>query len=407
MTNTTQTNGSAPRRHARVAALTLAMVAMPAIFAAPLAQGQTYQGQTYTVIHSFSGAGGDGAAPMAGLLLSPTGNLFGTTIAGGADDFGAVFRLDTSNILTVVHSLNGVPEGAYPVAGLIRDSAGNFYGTAKLEGGGCDCGTVFKLSKGTLTVLHTFSGPDGIFPSSSLLRDSAGNLYGTTFEGGAFNHGTLFKLDTTGTFTLLHSFGAGKDGKRPYAGLVQDGSGNAYATTYYGGTSGQGTIYKLNLATGKYATLYSFPGPPGGASPTAGLIRDSADNLYGATYIGGDNNNGTIFKFDRRNSTAAVLYSFPGPGGRGPEGEYPYGGLVRDSAGNLYGTTVSGGTYKDGTVFKLDTTGTLTVLHHFGAFSGDGTIPYAGLVLDSAGNLFGTTMQGGAYGEGTIFKLTP
>jgi len=404
MTDTGQNNCSV-RGLARTA-LALALLLLLATFATRSAQGQTY-----AIIHSFGGINRkDGASPIAGLLLGPTGNLFGTTSAGGDDtacDCGTVYELNTSGELTLLHNFNR-PEGTNPVAGLIRDSAGNFYGTAKLEGGDCDCGTVFKLSKGTLTVLHTFSGPDGIFPSSSLLRDSAGNLYGTTFEGGAFNHGTLFKLDTSGTLTVLHSFGEGtKDGKTSYAGLVQDGSGNAYGTTYYGGTSRRGTIFKLNLTTGKYATLYSFPGSPGGASPTAGLIRDSAGNLYGTSYLGGDSGNGTIFKFDKRNSTATVLYSFPGPGGRGPEGEYPYGGLVLDSAGNLYGTTVSGGTYKDGTVFKLDTTGTLTVPHHFGAFSGDGTIPYAGLVLDSAGNLFGTTMQGGAYGWGTIFKLTP
>jgi uncharacterized repeat protein (TIGR03803 family) len=408
MTSTPQNSDSVPWRLMRLAALTLAMALLPTLFAALPAQGQTY-----AILHSFSGGEPDGGEPMAGLLLGPTGNLFGTASEGGgcATCDGTVFKLDTSGTLTVLHSFEDA-EGVDPQAGVIRGPSGELYGTTYLtNGNSCQCGTVYKLYKGTLTVLHTFSGPDGSEPDAGLFRDAAGNLYGTTRIGGAFNHGTLFKLDTTGTLTVLHSFGANvkRDGRAPYAGLVLDGSGNAYGTTFYGGPSGEGTIYKLNLATGKYATLYSFPGPPGGASPAAGLIRDTAGNLYGTTYIGGNDNVGTIFKFDKRTSTVTVLYSFPWHGG-GPEGAYPYGGLVRDSAGNLYGTTVMGGAYRDGTVFKLGTTNTLTVLHSFKLSTeggGDGAFPFGSLVLDPAGNLFGTTQAGGAYGWGTIFKLTP
>lgn len=397
MTNTPQNNDSDPWRLMRLAALTLAMALLPTLFAA-----LPTQGQTYTILHSFNGE--DGASLMAGLFRDPAGNLYGTAGAGGPfSGDGTVFKLNTAGTLTILHNFKG-PEGANPEAGLIRDSAGNFYGTASQGGDpSCGhCGTVFKLYKGTLTTLHTFTGRDGSAPFAPLVRDSAGNLYGTTRQGGALNAGTVFKLDTSGTLTVLHSFGWKTDGRAPWDGLLQDGSGNAYGTTFGGGTSGVGTVFKLNLTTGKYVVLYNFPGAPGGAKPFAGLIRDSAGNLCGTTSLGGDHGHGVIFKLDKLTLAVTVLHSFAGP-----DGLNPWGGLVRDSGGNLYGTTADGGNYKEGTAFKLDTTGTLTVLHHFGAFTGDGMYPLANLALDPAGNLYGTTEDGGAYGEGTIFKLTP
>ena len=211
----------------------------------------------------------------------------------------------------------------------------------------------------TFTVLYWFKGlqDDGINPEAGLVRDKAGNLYGTTGHGGdGTNFGTVFKLDTTGKETLLHSFAGGAtDGQNPYAGLVRDKTGNLYGTTSFGGASGiglgLGTVFKLDT-TGKETLLYSFAG--------------------GAT-----------------------------------DGQSPQAGLIRDNAGNLYGTTVLGGASGLGTVFKLDTTGKETALHSFTGRPRDGAIPLAGLIQDAAGNLYGTTVSGGLLGLGTVFKLTP
>ena len=257
----------------------------------------------------------------------------------------------------------------------------------------------------TFTVLHRFRGKsDGAGPSG-LIRDSAGNLYGTTSGGGAFGLGTVFKLNAAGKETVMHSFG-GVDGTQPLAGLIRDSAGNFYGTTSGGGVFGLGTVFKLNAA-GRETVMHSFGGADG-AQPLAGLIRDSEGNLYGTTWAGGALwaagafGLGTVFKLDA-SGTETVLHSFAGA-----DGEYPYGSLTRDSEGNLYGTTLRGGTSGRGAVFKLDTSGTETVLHSFAG--ADGFYPTAGLVLDAAGNLYGTAYHGGKsgcvrYGCGTVFKL--
>jgi uncharacterized repeat protein (TIGR03803 family) len=355
--------------------------------------------------------------PFGGLLQVPsTGTLFGTTSQGGT-----VFKLDSSGGFTVLYSFIDSADGHNPEGTLIRDSAGNLCGTTYFGGSsncvqGNGCGTVFKLSKGKLTVLHTFTGPDGANPAAGLARDSVGNLYGTTFFGGTSSAclgcGTVFKLDSSGTLTVLHSFSgsANRDGARPLASLVRDAAGDLYGTTQTGGLGG-GTVFKLNPATGKYAVLHSFTGPPEGAEPRAALVRDSAGNLYGTTYHGGAFHQGTIFKLFNR--TITTLYSFAGS----PDGSHPFAGLVLDSAGNLYGTTYTGGSGPCnkagvtgcGTVFKLGTSGTLTVLHSFDDTlhgRSDGAYPRASLIMDSAGNLYGTTSQGGLSDYGTIFELT-
>jgi uncharacterized repeat protein (TIGR03803 family) len=208
------------------------------------------------------------------------------------------------------------------------------------------------------------------------------------------------------TFTLLHSFSGGTDGATPRAGLVRDAAGNLYGTTFYGGASNKGTVFKLDT-TGTETVLHEFiGGPTDGANPYAGLIRDAAGNVYGTTYYGGPNclpgsACGTLFMLDTTGAET-VLHAFTGF----PDAANPYGGVVRDQAGNLYGTTVNGGSASYGTVFKLDTTGTETVRHSFTGGAADGRYPYAGLVRDAAGNLYGTTSFGGAFGKGTIFKLS-
>jgi uncharacterized repeat protein (TIGR03803 family) len=376
-------------------ALPIAIVLVSAVFAARSAQAQTF-----TVLYAFTG-GADGASPWAGLIRDGAGNLYGTTPYGGASGYGTVFMLNKSGKETVLYSF-AYSDGAWPYAGLIRDAAGNLYGVAT-GGGGSGYGTAFKVAKtGKETTLYTFSGADGATPFAGLVQDAAGNLYGTTSTGGASSVGTAFKLAKTGKETVLHSFtGTGGDGSYPEAGLVRDANGNLYGTTVSGGASVYGTVFELNK-TGKETVLYSFSGGTDGGYPLYGyLVRDAAGNLYGTTELCGAWGVGTVFKLDKTGKET-VLYSFT----EGADGGYPLAGLVRDAKGNLYGTTESGGASDYGTVFKVDSTGKETVLHSFNG-STDGGSPYAGLLRDAKGNFYGTTSTGGASGYGTVFKLTP
>ena len=238
-----------------------------------------------------------------------------------------------------------------------------------------------------------------------MVQDSADNLYGTTPDGGASDAGVVFKVAKHGKETVLYSFTGGDDGGNPFAGLIRDSAGNLYGTTTYGGDLkcnngyGCGTVFKLGK-TGKETVLYSFTESPDGAYPYAGLVRDTKGNLYGTTFFGGASGAGTVFKVDKTGKET-VLYSFTG----GSDGKYPYAGLLRDTKGNLYGTTEYGGASSNGTLFKLDTSGTETVLHSFTGGS-DGGLPIAGLILDASGNLYGAAQSGGD-GGGTVFELTP
>ncbi len=387
----------------RVTTLALGAMLVTVVIGTPAAQAQTY-----TVLNSFRGVI-HGAYPLAGLIEGSAGNLYGTTEYGGETGDGVVFRVDTAGTETVLHSFTGQPDGAIPFAGLIRDSAGNLYGTT--ERGGIGYGVVFKLdTSGTETVLYSFTGgADGGSPASGVIRDSAGNLYGTTTVGGIgchFGCGVVFKLDTAGTETVLHTFRGG-DGANPATALIRDSAGDLYGTTPNGGSSNAGVVFKVNK-TGE-TVLHSFRGGADGASPLAGLIQDSAGNLYGTTAYGGlrgcppRNACGVVFKLDTT-GTYTVLYSFTGKA----DGANPFAGLIQDSAGNLYGTTNGGGTSRLGVVFKLDTTGTETVLYSFTGVA-DGFNPFAGVIRDSAGNLYGITPFGGiASCEcGVVFKLQP
>jgi uncharacterized repeat protein (TIGR03803 family) len=258
-------------------------------------------------------------------------------------------------------------------------------------------------------VLYSFSGgTDGHQPQAGgLVSDAAGNLYGTTYLGGAYGQGVLFKLDATGRETVLHAFTGGSDGQNPDANLIRDAEGNLYSTAF-GGMYGWGVVFKID-SSGKETVLYSFTGGTDGGTPFGGLIRDQAGNLYGTTLSGGSfvcarqSGCGTVFKLTQTGQET-VLYSFQG----GPDGQGPLG-VVAGTAGNLYGTTEEGGgssfcLYGCGTVFKLDRSGVETVLYSFTG-QGDGLFPLAGLVGDPAGNLYGTTYLGGADGYGVVFKI--
>jgi uncharacterized repeat protein (TIGR03803 family) len=310
---------------------------------------------------------------------------------------------------TVLYSFKGLADGSFLYAGLVRDAAGNLYGTT-IAGGTSGKGTVFKLDPtGTKTVLHSFTGPplDGQYPEADLIRDAAGNLYGTTPYGGTSDAGRVFKVDTTGAESVLHSFTGTPDGSQPYAGLVQDAAGNFYGTTYGGGDLGKGMVFKLDT-TGQVTVLHSFAGVPDGQFPNTKLVRDAAGNLYGTTEIGGDpkcnfaNGCVMVFKLDAT-GTETVLHSFTESRA---DGGYPEGGLVRDASGTLYGTTYFGGASNLGTVFKLDNAGVETVLYSFTGGATDGAYPLAGLLQGATGTLYGTTNLGGASNLGTVFRVT-
>ena len=392
---------------------TSAALALQILLVATLAANPLAQAQMYTVLYRFTG-GSDGAFPWAALLRDPAGNLYGTTMEGGdlscnVTGCGTVFKLNTNGRQSVLHAFNG--SDGYLVRGPLIRAPHGFYGIS-WQGGADGSGVVFQLdSGGNETVLYTFTGfgPDGGLPDGGLIRDAAGNLYGTcsaTIQQPE-TWGTAFKVDATGNITILHTFTGKPDGAQPSSGLIRDTAGNLYGTTSAGGATGQGTVFKLDRA-GAETVLYSFTGKNGdGAQPRGGLIRDTSGNLYGITYIGGSAGKGTVFKLDA-SGHETVLHSFTDR----PDGASPYAGLLRDALGNLFGTTSYSGATGQGTVFKLDTAGTMTVLHSF-AGELDGANPYAGLIMDASGNLYVTTSNGGngtqchATGCGTVFKLTP
>ena len=352
---------------------------------------------TETVLHSFVSPPG-GASPSAGLVADSSGNLYGTTTSGGTGDQGVVFKLSTSGTLTVLHDFTGGADGGTPFGGLLRDSAGNLYGTASI-GGAYDAGVVYEINTaGQETVLYSFTGEtDGGSPYCTLIQDSSGNLYGTTLSGGTGYAGVVFKLDTAGQETVLYNFTNGADGGFPHAGVVMDTAGNLYGTTYQGGTNGTGTVYEVS-SSGQETVLYTFLNGVGGGYPDAGVIRDSSNNLYGTASTGGS---GFGVVYEVSSSQETVLYTFTG----GADGGRPQAGLIRESSGTLYGTASTGGAASAGVVFSLNTSGQESVIYSF-AGGTDGKSPRAGLIRNSSGTLFGTTYAGDSVNLGVVYKVT-
>lgn len=391
---------------------TASMMGLTLMLAIVLSATHAAKAQSFDLLYQFK-SGNDGTQPWASLIVDAKGNLYGTTSLDGAYGYGTVFKLSPTGKETVLHSFTGTGgDGATPIAPLVRDAAGNLYGTTEFGGiygtncGGNGCGVVFKVDpNGKETVLYRFTGTgsDGSNPAQGLVRDAAGNLYGTTQGGGTHGGGIVFKVSARGKETVLYSLSAANgDGSLPFGGsLLRDSAGNLYGTTLFGGFQGFGTVFKLDPKNNE-TVLYSFNAGNGdGIEPTGTLARDAAGNLYGATFFGGASNFGTLFKIDTTN-TETLLHSFSAAGG---DGAVPGGGLLIDKAGNLYGTTNSGGSSYCGTVFKLDTGGTETILH---SFSGnDGRVPELGLAQDSKGNFYGTTQYGGKFGGGVVFKIAP
>jgi uncharacterized repeat protein (TIGR03803 family) len=396
--NTLQQRSSRLRLGAASAALGLAFLLVLGMGAT-----QSAQAQTFTTLYNFTGSS-DGGFPYGTLLRDAAGNLYGTTYYAGSSGYGVVFKVDTSGTESILYSFTGGADGGYPFAGLLRDKAGNLYGTTYL-GGASGLGTVFKLdSAGTETVLHSFAGgtTDGEYPYGGLLRDKAGNLYGTTEEGGASSLGTVFKLNSAGTETLLHSFAGGtSDGQFPlYTTLLSDKKGNLYGVTEGGGASSEGVAYKLSKA-GTLTVLHSFAGgTTDGCYAYGSPAMDKAGNLYGTTDSCGASGLGTVWRLSKK-GTETLLHSFAGGSS---DGALAIAGVIMDTKGNLYGNTEEGGASSLGAVYKLSKKGTLTLLHGFAG--SDGEYPIGGVMRDAKGTLYGTTVEGGSGSYGTVWQIT-
>ena len=410
-----------------ISVTTSTTLAMAILFALMVTLTQSVEAQTFKVLHTFTG-GTDGAIPYAGLTLDQAGNLYGTTSQGGNPwgGNGTVFQLKrkSSNfVFNHLWSFDGIRDGSRPYARVIFGPNGTLYGTTH-EGGSQGVGTVFNLApqpKACKSALCTWTEPmvysfgygGPLLPGyGDLIFDQAGNIYGTTelFYAHYWYNGAVYELTPSGggwTDNFLHIFMG--DGSTPESGVIFDQSGNLYGTTSGGGADSGGTVYQLTPSGGSwtYSLVYSFSGGDDGVVPWAGLIFDPSGNLYGSTTGGGTGGGGTVFELIPSNGswTLNTLYSFTSFTGAGPRGT-----LVMDGAGNLYGTTGNDGAYGYGTVFKLTPTPqppwTYTSLHDFTGGS-DGGNPYGNVAFDASGNLYGTTSNGGAYYVGVVWEITP
>jgi uncharacterized repeat protein (TIGR03803 family) len=445
MTRSKQPRSSGFARLAGMALLSL-------LFLTPAAQAQTFQ-----VLHTFTG-GGDGALPVGGLTMDRAGNLYGATAAGGddgnncptggsANGCGTVFKLvheSSGWVLNPLYIFHGYADGVFPSGRVIFGPDGALYGVTQ-EGGEANCnagfgtcGIVFRVTPPATacrsfpcpwqkSTLFSFNGTDGAEPTSEVVFDRAGNLYGTTFGGGGngdaiclyeYNGcGTVFELTpSTGTWTetVLHRFpdaADSSDGQNPYANLIFDSAGNLYGSTIAGGSSGEGTVFQLSPSGPGWTEnlLYSFDTNTNGIEPEGGLLLVSG-NLVGTTGTGGAGNGGTVFELTPGQGgwTFNLMYSLSGQKYFGPRAS-----LTMDATGNLYGTTVAGGAYGYGTAFKLTPSNggwTYTLLHDFTGGS-DGSYIASNLIMDASGNLYGVASNGASgscfRGCGVVFEITP
>lgn len=365
--------------------------------------------QTFGVVHNFKGT--DGAYPVNGLLAHGK-VLFGVASSGGTTNNGLVYKINATGGEIVLYNFAGGADGANPQGALIRDAAGNLYGTTT-AGGAAGLGTVFKLTGKKESVLYSFvGGTDGTNPQAGLALDASGNLYGTTAAGGTSGNGTIFKLAPpskqggTWTETVLYSFSTGTDGTVPVSGVSLDAAGNLYGTASAGGAYGYGTVFQLKPGTPWTENiLHNFQDGNDGAVPYAGLIADKAGNFYGAATEGGANGGGTVFELTSSggNWTFNVVSSVPGWGISGS-----FRNVVLDASGNLYATTHCDGNDGSGTVYELTPSGgswNYTLLYTFTGGT-DGLYSFSNLAL-SQGSLYGTTKYGGSNGSGVVFKVTP
>jgi uncharacterized repeat protein (TIGR03803 family) len=411
----------------------------------------TAPAQTFSVLHNFTG-GIDGSNPFAGLTLDAAGHLYGTTGAGGPGNCsydnltgcGTAFRLNHVSggwTFSPLYSFQGGSDGDFSTRPMTIGPNGSLYGTTLGGGegtctfdGATGCGILFNLAPSPTfprtplqpwleKILYRFSGAgDGGIPFSSPLFE-AGNIYGTSAVGGAHNFGTVFEFVPAGggnwTENVLYSFAGGSDGRNPSDGLTADNAGNFYGTTEEGGgsatcTNGCGVVFELSPSGSGWTEriLYSFQGTTDGMYPNSGVVMDAAGNLYGNTWEGGSGGGGTVYKLTPSGSgnySFSVIYSVPVAG-------FAVGRVALDSAGNVYEALQNGGPSNDGQVFKLTPSNGSYIYTDLHDFTGgnDGSNAIGGVVLDPSGNLYGTTLFGGAntcnagaYGCGVVYEIMP
>jgi uncharacterized repeat protein (TIGR03803 family) len=383
---------------------------------------------TEKVLYNFTG-GSDGGGPNGSITFDTSGKAYGTTHFGGISSCGGnvgggcgvVFELSPNGSggwsETPLYAFADGSDGGFPNAGVILDPSGNIYGSASTGGNfqcSIGCGVVYELIKSSgwsESIVHTFDGNDGEFPNALLLANTNGTMESTTWYGGSTGNGTVFSLTRNGsswTENVLYNFKGTTDGSAPAAGLFEDRMGNLYGTTYKYDGNNDGVVFQLKDRRRQYTheTLYSFGAGSGGEDPYAGVIMPVRGKLFGTTIEAGSLGGGTAFELLRSKNnqwTQTPLHEFGGTG----DGSTPYGGLIADKAGNLYGTTLFGGKNNAGTVYELSSMRGQWKERILYAFTGgtDGGNPGGTLTMDSAGNLYGTA-GGGQSGNGVIFEVT-
>ncbi len=394
---------------------------VPNVYALAQSLAPGWIAQPASVLHNFADGSvyGDGFKPSTGLVQGQDGNFYGTTYEGGNYYAGGIiYKVTPQGAMTILHNFGDgtVPNDGRLPGALVKGSDGNFYGTTQ-SGGTANNGTVFMLSSDgtTVKILHSFSDGsvpnDGIEPvvNAGLVQGSDGNFYGVTQFGGLAGDGTIFKITPQGAVTILHGIGDGSvnDEGAMSTSLIQGTDGNFYGTTEFGGTYGDGTIFKMT-PRGAVTILHSFGDgslADDGINPLAPLVQGSDGNFYGTTYSGTSMYGGNFFQMTPQGAVT-ILHSF-GDGTVPSDGFYPQAGLIQGTDGNFYGTTESGGSVDAGTIFRITPQGSETILHNFadGEVPNDGTDPIAPLALGTDGNLYGTTEYGGTNYNGTIFQL--
>lgn len=403
-------------------ALAIAMMAAAVILgiAVPGAQAQTY-----SVLHTFTN-GGDGALPESGLTADGAGNFYGVASAGGSYHQGVAFRFSHSGAgwtLSPIYDFRGGSDGSGPYGALVLGPDGALYGTTIAGGSSAcyyGCGTVYKLTPPASfchsvscpwaeTVLYRFTGlGDGLQPTTSVVFDRAGNLYGTTPQGGPYGYGDVYELSPSGngwSESVLWNFTDGSDGRWPECSLVVDSAGNLYGTTPTGGLNSMGAVFELSPSGSGWnlSQIYSFEGQGLGSTPYSGLATDAQGNLYGSTAQGGQSDGGTAFELSPLGggwTYTLINNTFVSSGPGAPP--------VFDAAGNIYFTCEDcGRAGYDAKLTDINGTWSSTLLHGFSGGGNGATFPVGSLVLDASGNIYGMTYDGGDYGAGVIYEITP
>ena len=353
----------------------------------------------FTVVASFY-APHDGYTPYSGAQIDSQGNLYGTTANGGTSNVGIVWKVaNGSNTIQRIDSFNGT-NGATPLGGVAVDPHGNLFGTAFT--GLANNGTVWEIAQGSQTIqaLSTFTGSNGATPVAGVTIDQQGNLFGTTNAGGPNNgSGTVWEIPhgTNALQTLAAFRTNGPYG--PVGGVALDSHGNLFGTTASGGANGRGTVWEIDQGTKTFHVLAPFTNAAGDG-PATGIVIDSQGNIFGTSSFGGTSDLGTVWELGQGSNAIQTLASFNGTNGARPQ----LSGLALDSAGNLFGVTPLGGEFAGGALWEVaHGSNNIQVVHSFDSL--DGALPYGVINFDSSGDLWGTTINGGAYSNGALWEL--